>query len=40
MELCQSRRGELGGHGLPVARTRRTALHMPLGEIIFDFFDR
>jgi GTP-binding protein LepA len=27
-------------HGLPVARTRRAALHMPLGEIIFDFFDR
>ena len=27
MELCQSRRGELGGHGPSFARTGRTALH-------------
>ena len=39
MELCQSRRGELGG--MDYLSTERVELRytMPLGEIIFDFFD-
>jgi GTP-binding protein LepA len=39
MELCQSRRGELGG--LDYLSPERVELRytMPLGEIIFDFFD-
>ena len=39
MELCQSRRGQLGG--MDYLSTDRVELRytMPLGEIIFDFFD-
>lgn len=39
MELCQSRRGELGG--MDYLSTERVELRytLPLGEIIFDFFD-
>jgi GTP-binding protein LepA len=40
MELCQSRRGTLGG--MDYIGTDRVELHytMPLGEIVFDFFDQ
>ena len=40
MELCQSRRGSLGG--MDYIGTDRVELHytMPLGEIVFDFFDQ
>lgn len=40
MELCQGRRGNLGG--MDYIGTDRVELHytMPLGEIVFDFFDQ
>ncbi len=40
MELCQQRRGTLGG--MDYIGTDRVELHytMPLGEIVFDFFDQ
>jgi GTP-binding protein LepA len=40
MELCQGRRGTLGG--MDYIGTDRVELHytMPLGEIVFDFFDQ
>ncbi|MBI5160995.1 MAG: elongation factor 4 [Micrococcales bacterium] len=40
MELCQSRRGTLGG--MDYLGSDRVELHytMPLGEIVFDFFDQ
>jgi GTP-binding protein LepA len=40
MELCQTRRGTLGG--MDYIGTDRVELHytMPLGEIVFDFFDQ
>jgi GTP-binding protein LepA len=39
MELCQSRRGELGGMDYLSPRRVELRYTMPLGEIIFDFFD-
>jgi GTP-binding protein LepA len=39
MELCQSRRGELGGMDYLSPERVELRYTMPLGEIIFDFFD-
>jgi GTP-binding protein LepA len=39
MELCQSRRGELGGMDYLSPERVELRYRMPLGEIIFDFFD-
>jgi GTP-binding protein LepA len=39
MELCQSRRGELGGMDYLSPERVEMRYTMPLGEIIFDFFD-
>jgi len=39
MELCQSRRGELGGMDYLSPERIELRYTMPLGEIIFDFFD-
>ncbi|SPM35926.1 Translation elongation factor EF-4, membrane-bound GTPase [Mycobacterium rhizamassiliense] len=39
MELCQSRRGELGGMDYLSPERVELRYSMPLGEIIFDFFD-
>ncbi|HQC76662.1 MAG TPA: translation elongation factor 4 [Mycobacterium sp.] len=39
MELCQSRRGELGGMDYLSPERVELRYIMPLGEIIFDFFD-
>jgi GTP-binding protein LepA len=39
MELCQSRRGELGGMDYLSPQRVELRYTMPLGEIIFDFFD-
>ncbi|MFZ0833937.1 MAG: translation elongation factor 4 [Mycobacterium sp.] len=39
MELCQSRRGELGGMDYLSPQRVELRYSMPLGEIIFDFFD-
>ncbi|KMV20104.1 GTP-binding protein LepA, partial [Mycobacterium heckeshornense] len=39
MELCQSRRGELGGMDYLSPQRVELRYRMPLGEIIFDFFD-
>lgn len=39
MELCQSRRGELGGMDYLSPERVELRYKMPLGEIIFDFFD-
>ncbi len=39
MELCQSRRGELGGMDYLSPDRVELRYTMPLGEIIFDFFD-
>ena len=39
MELCQSRRGELGGMDYLSPERVELRYNMPLGEIIFDFFD-
>nr|WP_099193637.1 MULTISPECIES: translation elongation factor 4 [Mycobacterium] len=39
MELCQSRRGELGGMDYLSPERVELRYAMPLGEIIFDFFD-
>jgi GTP-binding protein LepA len=39
MELCQSRRGELGGMEYLSPERVELRYTMPLGEIIFDFFD-
>ena len=39
MELCQSRRGELGGMDYLSPELVELRYTMPLGEIIFDFFD-
>ena len=39
MELCQSRRGELGGMDYLSPERVELRYVMPLGEIIFDFFD-
>jgi GTP-binding protein LepA len=39
MELCQSRRGELGGMDYLSPTRVELRYTMPLGEIIFDFFD-
>ena len=39
MELCQSRRGELGGMDFLSPERVELRYTMPLGEIIFDFFD-
>ncbi len=39
MELCQSRRGELGGMDYLSPERVELRYRMPMGEIIFDFFD-
>ena len=39
MELCQSRRGEMGGMDYLSPERVELRYTMPLGEIIFDFFD-
>jgi GTP-binding protein LepA len=39
MELCQSRRGELGGMDYLSPERVELRYTMPMGEIIFDFFD-
>jgi GTP-binding protein LepA len=39
MELCQSRRGELGGMDYLSPERVELRYTLPLGEIIFDFFD-
>jgi GTP-binding protein LepA len=39
MELCQSRRGELGGMDYLSPERVELRYMMPMGEIIFDFFD-
>ena len=39
MELCQQRRGELGGMDYLSPERVELRYTMPLGEIIFDFFD-
>jgi GTP-binding protein LepA len=39
MELCQSRRGQLGGMDYLSSDRVELRYTMPLGEIIFDFFD-
>jgi GTP-binding protein LepA len=39
MELCQARRGELGGMDYLSPERVELRYSMPLGEIIFDFFD-
>src|SRR3979409_1753089 len=39
MELCQSRRGALGGMDYLSESRVELRYTMPLGEIIFDFFD-
>lgn len=39
MELCQNRRGELGGMDYLSETRVELRYEMPMGEIMFDFFD-